>query len=89
MFQSLTENWDQLSPAEKQIALLAVEAEAGEALASEPQNWRIYLALAELYLNASSEDSENMVIAITYLEKGIELAPQRPETTELSEKFAN
>lgn len=89
MIRSLTNAWDGLEPSEMQIALAAVERELPEAIGSEPENWRIYLALAEFYMRAASIDPDNMARAKDYFEIGSELAPGRPEVFELAEKFAN
>ncbi len=67
--------------AERTLAL--VNTEAGAALESEPENWRIHIALAKLYRTISTSNPEYEDMAKHYLEKSLELAPYRKESLAL------
>ena len=79
LFRSLTDNWAALSPREVELALKMIEVEAREAISTEPENWSMYVELAQLYQQASSRDPQYLERAQSYVETAIELAPQRIE----------
>ncbi|MCH7744888.1 MAG: O-antigen ligase family protein, partial [Chloroflexi bacterium] len=83
LFIALKENWDTLTVSEATEAMAMVEIEAKEAIESEPQNWRIYVALGSLYQSATSLDTRYLDVAESYIGIAGELAPGRFEVYEL------
>ena len=83
MFKSLSENWDSLSREQAEDVVLIVENESKEAIKSEPENWRLYVALTEFYQKASSLNSSHLRVARSHLETANELAPERHEVLDL------
>ena len=80
MFKMVSENFQRLTPAEAQRALASAEAEARRAIATEPQQWRIYSHLALLYQNAAIVDPKYLEVARSYLDRATELAPETEST---------
>ena len=60
-----------------------VTTEAGAAIDTEPENWRIYVALARLYGEMAASVPEYADAAQRYREKALALAPQRQESLAL------
>ena len=88
MFTSLVENWDTFTESQALLAFTAGEMEALEAIEAEPENWRLNVALAELYLTAGSNDASRLDRARLYLDKAKLLAPKRPEVLRLATKLS-
>ncbi len=80
LFTALKENWNTLTKSE---AMAIVDIEAKEAIQSESQNWRMYVALGGLYQSASSLDTRYLDVAESYIGIASELAPGRVEVYEL------
>ena len=87
LFEKVTERWEVLrtqSRTEAEQMLALVNAEAIAALEDEPENWQIYVSLAKLYRVVSAFDPEYEDVARRYLEKSLELAPNRIEVLKLA-----
>jgi O-antigen ligase len=83
MLTVLSNNWDSLTEAEIQATLEIAEREGQAALESEPREWRIHLALANLYQTASARDSSYAQRARVLVEEAIVWAPERIELQQL------
>ena len=83
MFASLSSNWSKLSEEEIEATLEAAEREGRKALEAEPREWRIHLALANLYQTAASLDPSYGVQARDLLDEALALAPERIELRQL------
>ena len=83
MFAVLSSNWGSLTEQEIQATLEAAEREGQAALESEPWEWRIHLALANLYQTASALDPSYAKRARVLVEEAIALAPERVELQKL------
>ena len=83
MFAVLSSNWSSLTEQEIQATLEAAEREGRAALESEPLEWRIHLALANLFQTASSVDPSYAPRARALVEEAIALAPERIELQQL------
>ena len=59
--------------------LAMVNAEAEAAVASEPENWQLFAALARLYSLVAFTDPEYRDVAERYLDRARELVPYREE----------
>lgn len=64
---------------EVQLALEVVEREGEKVLGTEPRDWRGYVSLATFYGVASAADRTYLARARPYLERALELAPERLE----------
>ena len=76
-------DWDSLTQQEIRAVLQMVEGEARQAIKGDPEEWRIYLALAFLYERASALDSEYLETARSLLNEARELAPDTVEISDL------
>ncbi len=86
MFNLLASNWENI-PDESVVKDLKgddsfVKVVAEDALAAEPEEWRIYLALAGLYQSAAPDDQTLLEVSRGYIETAQGLAPERPEVYE-------
>lgn len=86
LFRGISENWESLSDAQAEEALITLDRESKLAIESEPENWRIYVELARLYKKASTFDPKYLERADSYLDTASELAPNRIEVLELLPK---
>ena len=86
MFRGISDNWESLSDAQVEEALITLDRESKLAIEGEPENWRIYVELARLYKKASSFDAKYLERADSYLDTATELAPNRIEVLELLPK---
>ncbi|MFH1140817.1 MAG: O-antigen ligase family protein [Chloroflexota bacterium] len=84
LFETLSEQWDQGKKSEEALLLQQVQVEGAAALKSEPQNARLYLALARIYLRASASAPAYLPVARRFTDAAKELAPLIPETIEVS-----
>lgn len=77
--------WLGLSEADAQRVVDFAEQEANNAIAVEPENWRIYVSMGEMHLDIVSQRSgfEGLDSAIHYLEIAEILAPERQEVLRL------
>jgi hypothetical protein len=76
----LTDNWANVVGSNQVARALAIaDAEGRNALRSEPEGWRMYVALARFYQAASTIDREHVKLARSYLRTARELAPEVPE----------
>ena len=83
MFNQLTRNWGSLNPQEAGAALAAVDREGRKGIASEPEEWRLYLSVASLYHRAAPADQGYVDRARSLVEEATELAPVRIETVQM------
>ena len=78
LFNNLALNWEVLAthrPAEAARLLALADAEAGAALAAQPQSWVLHHALARLYLKAARTYPEYAGRAQRHLDRSRVLAP--------------
>ena len=75
----LTSNWSQLTEEETRLALELVKKEEIAGLKAEPEEWRLYLALAALYRRSASVDAASASKARELVEQALRLAPLRIE----------
>ena len=81
-FQFVKKRWRYLRerrPGEAGRMLAMVNAEAAAAVASEPENWQLFVALARLYSSVGFTDPEYRDVAERYLDRARELVPYREE----------
>ena len=81
-FQFVKKRWRYLRerrPGEAERMLAMVNAEAAAAVASEPENWQLFAALARLYSLVAFTDPEYRDVAKRYLDRARELVPYREE----------
>ena len=83
MINGLSNNWGSLTEHERQLTLESAEREGRMAMEKEPLEWRIHLALANLYQTASARDSSYAQRARVLVEEAIALAPERIELQQL------
>lgn len=79
-FRFVRERWRHLRarrPVEAERMLAMVNAEAAAAIASEPESWQIYAALARLHALVSLTDPEYRYAAERYLDRARALVPHR------------
>ena len=79
LFENAARLWPTLGLLSKSRLLALVDTEAAAAIDSEPENWRVYLALARLYGVIAASDPAYVERAIRYRDKTLELAPHRQE----------
>ena len=87
MWTTLAGEWGNLTDEEKRTALAETERTAVDALEAEPHNWLINAKLAAVYLRASADDPESLVVARSYFDRARELAPYVAEVGELEDAF--
>lgn len=81
MFGDLEVNWWVLRvrySAEAKRWLEYAEAQAAEALATEPENWLLHQSLARLYRRVATTDPEYGELAARYVQSSLQLAPNMP-----------
>ena len=81
-FQFVERRWRYLRewrPGEAGRMLAMVDGEAEAAVASEPENWQLFAALARLYSLVAFTDPEYRDVAERYLDRARELVPYREE----------
>ena len=83
MFNALRSSWDTLSESQARAALAVAEREGQKGIEGEPEEWRIYNALARLYHRAASVDPAYVEQARLLVDKAVELAPVRVEVQQL------
>ena len=83
MIQRLADRWRELNDVEARLALEAVAREGEDAIRSEPEEWRIFMALANIYQLTGSVDPAHVEQARFLVDKGRELAPERVEVYQL------
>ena len=79
LFDNAARLWPTLGILSKSRLLALVDTEAAAAIDSEPENWRVYLALARLYGVIAASGPAYVERAIRYRDKTLELAPHRHE----------
>ena len=87
LFHHVGNRWDTLRkehPAESERMLALVDAEAAAAVASEPGNWRIHVALARMYAEIGATEPEYRDEAKRYRDRASDLAPNRTEVRSLA-----
>ena len=90
LFHHVAERWRVLRARHRVEAarlLALVNVEAAVAVESEPENWRIHVALARLYAVIRITDPEYRDTARRYLDRSLELAPDRKEVLSLTAGF--
>ena len=80
MFNQLTNNFGSLTPKEAILALQATQRELRRGRESEPEEWRIYLAVASLYHKAIPLNPIYATAARQLVDEAKRLAPNRLET---------
>ena len=75
---TVTQNWAVLSEQEQVEGVAKAEALAEDALASEPELWRIYVALGSLYQRAAQDNPTYLDLARLRVKRAVELAPEAP-----------
>ncbi len=83
LFDNVARLWPMLGILSKSRLLVLVDTEAAAAIDSEPENWRVYLALARLYGTIAASGPAYAETAIRYRDKALELAPHRHEAEAL------
>ncbi len=86
VFQAIASEWDNLEGEDsEQIeqVLKLVELQGARAIAAEPENWRLYLTIAEVNQRASAIYPERLAEARELVNRAVELAPNRFETQRL------
>ena len=79
MFNEVTRGWGNLTTQEAAAALNAANREGISAISSEPEEWRVYVALATLYQAAAPIDSAFTERARELVDEAVKLAPVRIE----------
>ena len=79
MYNQLISNWRTFSEPEARAALSMADKEGQEAIAAEPEEWRLYLPLSTLFHLGSSLDSSYVARARALVEQATRLAPDRIE----------
>ena len=74
---------DNLTQQEVRAVLEMVEREARQAVIGDPEEWRVYLALALLYQRASAFASDYLEIANSLVNEARQLAPETVEISDL------
>ncbi|MDA0768978.1 MAG: O-antigen ligase family protein [Chloroflexi bacterium] len=77
--------WPNLPEADAQRILELADTQAIEARAAEPENWRIYLSMGDMYRDVAGQSAsfEGLDTARYYLDVAEDLAPQREEVVRL------
>ncbi len=83
LFENMARLWPRLAIFSRAEILALMDTEAAAALRSEPENWRLYVALARLYRASADTIPTYEDAARRYHKKALELAPQRRETVAL------
>ena len=83
MFTQLDRNWHNLTTEEASKALNIATKEGAIGIKAEPQEWRIYLALASVYQAAATTHTGTVERARDLVDKGTALAPTRLETIQM------
>ena len=83
MIQQIGQEWDKLDLDQKSRALELVETHGEDAMATEPEEWRIVAAVAAFYQLVSRSDGTFVPRARTLVDKAAELAPSRVEVHRL------
>ena len=87
LFRHVEDRWNTLRtehPAESERMLALVNAEAAAAVASEPENWRIHVALARMYAEIGATEPEYRDEAERHRARASDLAPNRTEVRSLA-----
>ena len=87
LFRHVEDRWNTLRtehPAESERMLALVNAEAAAAVASEPENWRIHVALARMYAEIGATEPEYRDEAERHRARASDLAPNRIEVRSLA-----
>ena len=87
LFRHVEDRWNTLRtehPAESERMLALVNAEAAAAVASEPENWRIHVALARMYAEIGATEPEYRDEAERHRDRASDLAPNRTEVRSLA-----
>ena len=79
MFNRIYHGWKGLGDQGKMAAMALVDIEAQQAIASEPEGWRLYVALSRVYHRASDLSPTYRDRANLYLEAASLLAPRTLE----------
>ncbi len=79
MYNQLISNWRSFSEPEARAALAMADKEGQEAIAAEPQEWRLYLPLSTVFHLGSALDSSYVARARALVERATRLAPDRIE----------
>lgn len=83
MFNQLAQNWSNMTVDEQRLALEVADRQGEAGLKAEPQEWRIYFALAALYQNVKSLDPTYVERARELTDETARLSPNRIETHRL------
>ena len=83
LFEGMGASLGILSDQEASQLLTMVEREAEEAQKSEPQSWRVQVALSSFYLQASAVDPAHLGRARLHFDSAAGLAPNAPEVVRL------
>ena len=79
----VVEHWESLSKDERKTALELVARDVESGLEREPMEWRLHLALAELYRRASDENPDLVTLARVHTNAADMIAPGRVEVLQL------
>ena len=86
MFEFANHHWRVLrvyAPAEADLLMRMVDAEARQVMRTEPENWELIALLARLYHRAGTTDPEYRETAARYADVARRLAPNRREVRRL------
>ena len=79
MFNLVADNWNNMTEADRGLALTMVEEVGRDAIKAEPRGWRNHVSLANLYHLAAPGNPELIPVARSHMEKASEFAPERVE----------
>ncbi len=83
MFNQLAQNWNNMTPDEQILAAEVADRQGEAGLKAEPEEWRIYFALAGLYQKVRSLDPIYLERARELTNETERLSPNRIETHRL------
>ena len=84
LLDTFLEHWDNISKRDEDVFVKQLQVEGEAALEKEPQNARLYLGLARIYQRAGASDPRYLPVARGYIETAQILAPDLPQTVEIS-----
>lgn len=83
MFNEINRRWNTLEGDQVVTALRAAEIEGTKGTIAEPEEWRIYNAMAGVFQRVATNDPVFMAKARELVDKSVELAPSRIEIQRL------
>jgi len=81
--EQMVQQWNELTPAERQQALELAHSAGVSAWAREPWEWRVHATLARIYQMASLAEPAYVTLARDHTDQAKRIAPHRSEILQL------